>query len=344
VTDLLDDATILAALAESLAPEPASPPVAAIVALHEALARRADDAVAAAVAPDATVAPVVALSSAGRWGRRGGALHRLRHPVAAAVAVAVLTTGGVAAAAVATDHLPGPTRAVAYDLGLPVTSPALAAAQGTLAALQAAVASGDVTRTRISAALLRTELAALSSSDRATIQASATAALTRADALVAPAPGTMDGATGTGATGTGGVTPGGGGVSGGTGGGVSGGTGGRGPSGSGSGAASGAVGPASSGGTTATTAPRSDDGSGPAPSSGDGGSSDDGGSDDGSGGTTTTTASGGTTTTTRPTGSDDGGSDDGGSDDGGSDDGGSDHRSGSTGDAVISTSTTLSGA
>ena len=152
MTDLLDDATLLAALGEVLAPEPASPGPDAMAALYRALDDRAAGAVAA-TGRDGP-APVVPLTPSTRWGRPGGTLHRLRHPVAAAVAVAVLATSGVAAA-VATDHLPGPTRAVAYDLGLPVTSPALAAARGTLGQLDAALATGDAARVRTTAALLR---------------------------------------------------------------------------------------------------------------------------------------------------------------------------------------------
>ena len=334
MTDLLDEATLFAALAESLEPESAAPDAAAIEALHRALERRAGDAVAAATGSDdagsGPLAPVVPLTSTGRWGQRGGPLHRLRHPVAAAVAVAVLATSGVAAAAVATDHLPGPTRAVAYDLGLPVTSPALAATRETLAELQAALATGDVVRTRSSADLLRAELAALSPSDRASIQASAAGTLARADALVPTAAGATGVATGSAATDSGGATPAAGGD------GASGNSSSGGPDGGGAGAAPGAAGAGSGpvGGTTATTVPRSDDGStGTAPGSDDGGS-DGGGSDDGSGSTTTTTSPGATTTTTRPDRSDAGGSDAGGSDDG----------SGSTDDAVVSTTTTLPGA
>ena len=130
--------------------------------LHLALDRRAADAVVAATGPrpwSPNVARPVGHPSwrwprgRRRWGQPGGTLHRLRHPVAAAAAVAVLATGGVAAAAVATDHLPGPTRAVAYDLGLPVTSPALVtAARGTLAELQSALAAGDPGTIRSAAA------------------------------------------------------------------------------------------------------------------------------------------------------------------------------------------------
>lgn len=50
----------------------------------------------------------------------------------------VLSLGGVAAAAVATNTLPGPTRAIAYDLGLPVTSPALFQARAQLHNVNAA--------------------------------------------------------------------------------------------------------------------------------------------------------------------------------------------------------------
>lgn len=53
--------------------------------------------------------------------------------------IGVLIFGG-AAAAVATNTLPGPTRALAYDLGLPVTSPALYQARQQLHRLDAAIA------------------------------------------------------------------------------------------------------------------------------------------------------------------------------------------------------------
>jgi len=218
VTDLLEDATLLAALGEVLAPEPVAPGPDAMAALHRALDDRAAAAVAVATGRDAST-PVVPLATSARWGQRGGTLHRLRHPVAAAVAVAVLATSGMAAAAVATDHLPGPTRAVAYDLGLPVTSPALAAARGTLAQLDAALAAGDAVRIRTTSALLRSELADLSPSDRATIQTSAALALARAAALAGAPPGAAvgpgaapggttrpGGTTGTGPPGTGGST------------------------------------------------------------------------------------------------------------------------------------------
>ena len=312
MTDLLDDTMLLAALGEVLAPEPAAPGAEAMAALHRALDDRAAAAVAVATARDG-LAPVIPLTPTSRWAQRGGALHRLRHPVAAAVAVAVLATSGAAAAAVATDHLPGPTRAVAFDLGLPVSSPALTTARGTLAQLDAGVAAGDPARIRATADLLRTELAALSPSDRATIQASAAVALARSDAFLAT--------SSTGTAGPGGTTSGqgapaaGGSGAGGGGGGTQSGGGDR----SGDSASTGG-----GTGTTGTTTPRSDEGSGgTTPGSQDGSGE---GSNSGSGGTTPATVPGSTSTTTGPTGSDDGVSGDGTADD----------RSGSTDNAIMS--------
>jgi hypothetical protein len=325
VTDALDDTALLDALGASLAPAPSEPSVAAIEALHQALEQRNDRSAD-------VLSPVIPLLSAGRWGRRGGPLHRLRHPAAVAAAVAVLATSGMAAAAVATDHLPGPTRAVAYDLGLPVTSPGLAHVQGTLAGLQAALAAGDVSRVRASAALLRSQIAMLSPSDEATVRIETSEALTRADALLATpsqgdrhatsGPGSDDNTVGGSGRGSGsssrtGSDDGSGGGSGSGGSGVSGGSSGGSDSGS---------------GDTATTDPRSDDGStGTAPGSGggSGGGTDDGSGDDSGGGSgsgsnsgsnsgsedgpgaTTTSAPGATPTTTPGHGSGHGGSDDG---------------------------------
>ncbi len=322
MTDLLDDTTLLAALGEVLAPAPAVPDADAMAALHRALDDRGAGAVAFATGR-ARPAPVPPPVSSARWGQRGGRIHRLRHPVAAAVAVAVLATGGVAAAGVATDHLPGPTRAVAFDLGLPVTSPALATAQGTLAQLDAALTAGDATRVRATADVLRTELTALSPSDRATIQVLAAAALARADTLLATpttvTPGTGpaagDPSTGPGAT-TGGT------------GSAPAGTRGTGTSSAGGSHPGGSTSTASASGTAATTpttAPRSDDGSGGTTPGSDDGSGD--GSEDGSGSTTPTTGPGSSPTTTQPRVPDDGGPDDGPSDDG----------SGSTDNAIMAT-------
>ncbi len=319
MSGVLDDETLLAALGEALAPEPAAPGVDDIDALHRALAERAS----AGDAGDSAAA-VVPIASAGGWGQRGGPLHRLRHPVAVAAAVAVLATGGVAAAAVATDHLPGPTRTVAYALGLPVTSPGLRAADGTLAALQSALAGSDVHQIRDLDDLLRRQIAGLSPSDRSTIEVRAADAMNRADALLAPSPSSSGGSPGApdpASSATSGTSAGGHGSGSGSSGRSGGGSSGSSGGGSGSNSTPGGPGPsgssgggANSGGPTATTVPRTDDGSSGSSGS-DGGNSGDG-SDDGSGGSSddgpgTTTPGGSSPTTTVPRGSGHGGSDDG---------------------------------
>ena len=120
MTLTFDDDILLAVLGDALTPEPVEPGAPELAALHRALEIRPadtddDDGVQLApVIPMFTPSPRSVM-----WSR----IHRLRHPVAAAVAVGILATSGVAAAGVATDRLPGPTRNVAYALGLPVTSP-----------------------------------------------------------------------------------------------------------------------------------------------------------------------------------------------------------------------------
>lgn len=127
MTLTFDDDILLAVLGDALTPEPVEPGAPELAALHRALEIRPadtddDDGVQLApVIPMFTPSPRSVM-----WSR----IHRLRHPVAAAVAVGILATSGVAAAGVATDRLPGPTRNVAYALGLPVTSPAARIGQG----------------------------------------------------------------------------------------------------------------------------------------------------------------------------------------------------------------------
>ena len=178
MTQRLDGDVLLAALGSALAPEQVEPGPGAIAALHQALEARRSAAI------ENGSAVVVAFSP---WKRRTASwagIHRLRQPMAAVVAIGVLATSGVAAAGVATDHLPGPTRNVAYALGLPVTSPALASAQGTIAHLRVALAAHDVTQIQALATLLRTQLASLSAADRDSIKATTTEQLSQADNLV----------------------------------------------------------------------------------------------------------------------------------------------------------------
>ena len=190
----IDDDTLLAALGEALAPEPAVPGPEAMAALHEALGARG-----VKESEDGSAVVVPFTQPKGRSATWAG-IHRLRHPVTAAVAVGILATSGVAAAGVATDHLPGPTRSVAYALGLPVTSPALASAKGTINQLRSALASHDQSQVPALASLLRAQLAGLSAADRASIQMAAADLLARADSA---GQGSTNGASGAGGSSTG---------------------------------------------------------------------------------------------------------------------------------------------
>ena len=272
-----DDDTLLDMLGELLAPEPVEPGPEALAALHQALAARsdapgypADHDDLAAVLPFAPPA-----ASATRRSATWAGLHRLRHPVAAAVAVGVLATSGVAAAGVATDHLPGPTRSVAFALGLPVTSPSLEAARGTMGQLRVALAARDVAQVHASAALLRSQVDGLAPADRNQIEASAGVLLTQAYAFLIADPGS-------------GTTPGSDpGISGGTGQGSSGSSGsGRSGTSGGSGTSDGG-GTSSDGGSTPGTSGSSSDGT-PGTSGSSDGNSGGSGSGSGSGSTATT--------------------------------------------------------
>ena len=77
--------------------------------------------------------------------RRRVANHATAYLIAA---VSILATGGVAAAAVATDNLPGPIRNIAYDIGLPVTSPIMFQTQQNLAQLGQLIKNGEHHRAR----------------------------------------------------------------------------------------------------------------------------------------------------------------------------------------------------
>lgn len=84
----------------------------------------------------------------------------------------VLSLGGVAAAAVATNTLPGPTRAIAYDLGLPVTSPALYQARAQLHNVNAATSGHHTNVARELAKGLIKDLKLLNQNDLSQIRPS----------------------------------------------------------------------------------------------------------------------------------------------------------------------------
>ena len=91
----------------------------------------------------------------------------------------VLSLGGVAAAAVATNTLPGPTRAIAYDLGLPVTSPALYQARSQLNDVNAATSRHHANVARELAKGLIKDLKLLNQNDLSQIRTSVTRTLSQ---------------------------------------------------------------------------------------------------------------------------------------------------------------------
>jgi hypothetical protein len=97
--------------------------------------------------------------------------------------VGVLTLGGAAAAAVATNTLPGPTRAWAYDLDLPVTSPALYQAHQQLHELDSAIAHHRASVARQLGRGLVHDLTLLNHTDLSQIRAQAQKALTQSGLL-----------------------------------------------------------------------------------------------------------------------------------------------------------------
>ena len=158
--------------------------------------------------------------AAGRWGSgarsgagaRAGAASRLRLAwdawralpprlspalVGAAAAVGVL---GLFGGAVAANTLPGPLRSVAYDAGLPVSSPALVAAEEAESTLQQALPSQDRSVIAPDAAALRQRLSVLDPSDRATADPRAQHLLSEADVLLQHGTATSSGTSGTSST------------------------------------------------------------------------------------------------------------------------------------------------
>ena len=170
----MSDDELLGRLTSALAPESITPDARSLEQFRDALQRSAknDDV-------------IVSISSPTK--RRASRLHRLRHPVGAAIGVIFLASTSVAAAAaVGTDTLPGPTRTVAYEIGLPVTSPALYQTQETLHQLNVAVDHHDPVAAREAGNQLRRNLQQLNPRDLTHVQGPARALLPRAGVPVPP--------------------------------------------------------------------------------------------------------------------------------------------------------------
>ncbi|HVC71522.1 MAG TPA: hypothetical protein VNC61_14805 [Acidimicrobiales bacterium] len=121
--------------------------------------------------------------------RRAIAWRALRFPpgLVAAGAVFVAALGAIGGG-VAADTLPGPLRTAAYDMGLPVSSPALVTAQGAETALRHALQAGDRMEVVVEAAALRQRLSALDPADRLKVDPEGITLLAKADAFLAANP------------------------------------------------------------------------------------------------------------------------------------------------------------
>jgi hypothetical protein len=170
----LTDVELLDLLADALDPAPIRPTPAEHEQLRQALA---------------TAPPPEAERQ--RTPRKETSLRRLPHPVAAAVIVATLTTGGTAAA-VETNTLPGPLRSIAFAVGLPVTSPADQEVDNDLAALRGALNLGDATAIRADAAALSRDVDGLSPDDRVTVDGETNLLLAQADVWLTAHPSVSD--------------------------------------------------------------------------------------------------------------------------------------------------------
>ncbi|MHB8439134.1 MAG: hypothetical protein ACYDD4_08230 [Acidimicrobiales bacterium] len=103
------------------------------------------------------------------------------------VAAGVFLLAGLGAfgGGVAVNSLPGPLRTAAYDLGLPVSSPSLVAAEAAESALSSALAARDRSAVIADVPVLARCVAALGSADRSNVEPAASALLARAAEFLA---------------------------------------------------------------------------------------------------------------------------------------------------------------
>jgi hypothetical protein len=174
VTSERPDDELLARLRDALRAEPVEPDEAAWASLEAALADLAAPAGAGAGAPRSRV-------------RRP--LARRRASVLALTLASALTVSGVAAAAVATNTLPGPLRSLAYGLGLPVTSPGLYQAQQEATQLRESLHAHLQSRAHSIGQSLAQHLKSLDSADRSSIAKTADGLLQEAGVDVSGAVG-----------------------------------------------------------------------------------------------------------------------------------------------------------
>jgi hypothetical protein len=109
----------------------------------------------------------------------------VQRPLAAALATAIVVSGGAAAAAVGTDSLPPALDRVAFTLGLPVTDPALLSARDAIATLSDAISARDPGAVSAALRALRSALAALNVAEMAELDPNASAVIGRAEQFLA---------------------------------------------------------------------------------------------------------------------------------------------------------------
>ena len=166
MTRLSDDA-ILGLLETSLTQRQHEPDHAALVHLRSALAAHEDTATLTVLR------------------HRPFSPRRLAHkPLAAALATVIVVSGG-AAAAVGTGSLPPMLNRVAYNLGLPVTDPALVNARDAIATLSDAIDARDPAAVIAGLGALRAALPALNVAELAELDPAISAVTARAEQFLA---------------------------------------------------------------------------------------------------------------------------------------------------------------
>lgn len=163
--DLARDDALLATLGAVLSPLPAEPPVASVAALRASAQMLARD------------------------GRQQGVLTRAAahwRRIAAGGGIVVGVLAGGTGVAFASGSVPEPVRAVAYDLGLPVDSPALSAARHDESRLRHALSQvspgdrGSAATASADAQAMAQQLARLDRGDRSRIGTEPLALITQA--------------------------------------------------------------------------------------------------------------------------------------------------------------------
>jgi hypothetical protein len=180
----LTDVELLSRLQDALTPASVQPDEVSLARLHATLAELAGE--------SEPVSITTALERRDQ-GRSNVVRRRVtaRTSLVAASALAFALTAGVAAAAVATNTLPGPTRAIAYDLGLPVTSPALVRAETSAKQLHLAIVTKNHSQERLLAHQLVGDLKTLNTNDLSQIRNAAKKLLVEVGVKVPTLPGAV---------------------------------------------------------------------------------------------------------------------------------------------------------